>query len=172
MQNIVKGRVYWVTGLSGAGKTTIGGLLWERLRQTNNSVLLLDGDKLRQVFGGDLGYSREERYECAMRYARLCHMLAEEGVSVVCCTISMFEDVRIWNREHIEDYWEIYLKVPMEVLLQRNQKGLYESERHRLVGFGVDMEEPVRPDVVVINDGSITPLEQVDKIMAVLKEKV
>ena len=159
------GRVFWITGLAGAGKTTIGTLLYEHLRKRTSSVVFLDGDRLRKVFGGDLGYTREDRHVGAMRNARLCQMLAEEGLDVVCCTISMFADVRAWNREHISGYFEIYLKVADEVLLQRNQKGLYDTERGNLVGFGIGMEEPSNPDMVFVNDGTRQPLEIVDDIL-------
>lgn len=165
------GRVYWITGLSGAGKTTIGKLLYKKLRQRTSSVLLLDGDKLREVFGGDLGYTREERHKSAMRNARLCRMLSEAGMDVICCTISMFEDVRAWNRKNIPDYREIYLKVPDEVLLQRNQKGLYENNRQQLVGFGVEMEEPKTPDVIVVNDGKKSPERILEELLGGLGEQ-
>lgn len=159
------GCVYWLTGLSGAGKTTVGRLLYDRLRQEKPNVVILDGDMLREVFGGDLGYTEEDRRKSAGRNARICRMLATQGVDVVCCTISMFDEVRQWNRENIPCYREIYLKVPEEVLRQRNQKGLYESSLDELAGFGVNVEEPKSPDMVVVNDGKLTPSEIVEKIM-------
>ena len=61
------GTVYWITGLSGAGKTTIGKLFFRKLKSKKESSIFLDGDELRNVFGNDLGYSREERMQCAMR---------------------------------------------------------------------------------------------------------
>lgn len=63
--------VYWITGLSGAGKTTIGKLFYEELKTEHPNTVFLDGDMLRKVFGDDLGYTREERIKCAMRYSRL-----------------------------------------------------------------------------------------------------
>ena len=63
----MKGSVFWITGLSGAGKTTIGRVLYQHLRRKNASVVFLDGDLLREVFGNDLGYSVEDRHKSAMR---------------------------------------------------------------------------------------------------------
>lgn len=119
--------VYWITGLSGAGKTSVGKLLYEKMKQKYPNTVFLDGDVLREVFGNDLGYTREERLKCAMRYARLCKMLQEQGMNVICCTISMFDEIRSWNRENIGSYREIYVRVSMEVLIKRNQKGLYST---------------------------------------------
>ena len=103
-------RVYWITGLSGAGKTTVGRLFYNKLKEQYSNTVFLDGDTMRKVFGNDLGYSAEDRRKCAMRYSRLCAMLQEQGMNVVCCTISMFDSVREWNRENIQNYKEIYVK--------------------------------------------------------------
>ena len=163
--NIKRGIVYWITGLSGAGKTTVGTLLYEKIRAVKDNVVILDGDALREVFGGDLGFTAEERLKSAGRNARLCRMLSDEGIDVVCCTISMYDEIRDWNRKNIENYREVYLKVSDEVLKQRNQKGLYETSQNKLVGFGVKMEEPKNPDMVFVNDGGLSPEEIAQKIL-------
>lgn len=159
------GTVYWITGLSGAGKTTIGKLLYDKIRAEYPNTVILDGDILRKVFGDDLGYSKEERRKCAMRYSRLCAMLQEQGMNVICCTISMFDSVREWNRENIRNYKEIYVKVSMETLQKRDQKGLYsgmtEEEQKEVVGIHMEIEEPKCPDLILENDGKWTPEEQV-----------
>jgi adenylylsulfate kinase-like enzyme len=162
---MTNGTVYWITGLSGAGKTTIGKLLYNKLKGKKNNVVFLDGDLLREVFGNDLGYSKNERYISAMRNARLCKLFSDQGIDVVCATISMFNIVRAWNRENIMQYKEIYLKVSLDVLSKRNQKGLYYTEADHLVGLGVEMEEPENPDVLVENNGILTPLEVLDFIL-------
>lgn len=162
----MEGTVFWITGLSGAGKTTVGELLYERMKQIKDTVIFLDGDILREVFGDDLGYTYEERYKSAARNARICRLLASQGMDVVCCTISMFEDIRKWNREHNANYMEIYLKASLEILRHRNQKNLYVESENELVGLGVNMEEPKNPDMMFINDGNLTPEEIVDGILA------
>ena len=160
--------VYWVTGLSGAGKTTIGKKWYEELKRSYDNVVLLDGDELRQVFGNDLGYTKEDRLKSAMRNARLCKMLGEQDIHVVCCTISMFDEVREWNRNNIADYVEIYVKVSMEVLHERDQKNLYTKakvgQEEDLAGITFQVEEPKCPDLVLGNNGEFTPEEQVNKI--------
>lgn len=169
------GTVYWITGLSGAGKTTIGKLFYGKLKQLEPNTVFLDGDILREVFGADLGYSEPERRKCAMRYARLCKMLQEQDMNVVCCTISMFDEVREWNRKYIESYKEIYVKVSMDILISRDQKGLYSGrtqEREKdVVGIQTALEEPRHPDLILENDGDRTPEEQADRILAFYRLK-
>ncbi|MCI8844833.1 MAG: adenylyl-sulfate kinase [Lachnospiraceae bacterium] len=157
------GRLYWVTGLSGAGKTTIGSLLYKHLKEKYPNTVIFDGDALRQAFGNDLGYSAEDRFQCAMRYARLCKLLAEQDIHVVCCTISMFNQVREWNRRNIENYSEIYIEVPLPVLEKRNQKNLYQDVkdgiRGNVVGMDLELQLPEKPDIRLVNDGKKTPEE-------------
>lgn len=162
--------VYWITGLSGAGKTSIGTLLYERVKQEYPGTVFLDGDVLREVFGNDLGYTRSDRLRCAMRYARLCKMLQEQGLNVICCTISMFDGVRSWNRENIGNYREIYVRVSMGELARRNQKGLYSGHDdnttgQEVAGIQVDIEDPKNSDMVLDNEGSESIPELVDKVI-------
>ena len=163
------GTVYWITGLSGAGKTTIGHLFYQYLKEQYPNTVFFDGDTLRKVFGEDLGYTEEERRKCAMRYSRLCAMLEEQGMNVICCTISMFDSVRQWNRENIHNYREIYVRVSMDILRTRDQKGLYsgitsETEKD-VAGIHFQVEMPKNPDLILDNDGETTPKEQVERII-------
>ncbi|RMG48933.1 MAG: adenylyl-sulfate kinase [Acidobacteria bacterium] len=148
-----EGTVYWITGLSGAGKTTLGRALVDRLRAAGRPALLLDGDSLREAIAADLGHDMADRHRSAMRNARLCRLLASQGADVVCCTISMFEDVRSWNRDHIPRYREIYLRASLALLEARDPKGIYAAARRGEIRhvWGVDLpwEEPRRPDLVI-----------------------
>lgn len=158
--------VYWITGLAGAGKTTIGRLLYEYLKKKNDNLVFLDGDVLRKVFGNDLGYTERERRKAAMRNARLCKLLQEQGIHVICCTIGMFDEVRDWNRKNINNYYEVYIKVSMDTLKKRDKKNLYTKasvgDEKELVGVNIPMEEPKNPDLILYNDGEKSPEEQLE----------
>lgn len=168
-----QGTVFWFTGLSGAGKTTIGRLFYEYLKKQNRHVVFLDGDILREVFGNDLGHTLADRKKSAERNSRLCKMLADQGGDVVCATISMFHDCRDWNRKNILNYKEIYIQVPIEVLINRDQKGLYSralrGEVKNIMGIDLEIEEPTSPDIVLKNDGSRKASELVEELIKKLK---
>lgn len=120
------GRVIWITGLSGAGKTTLARALLEHLPE----AILLDGDELREALGAaDSGFDAASRKKLALTYAKLARLLARQGVTVVVATISLFHDVHAWNREHLPDYLEVFLDVPEDVRRQRDPKGLYAAEQ-------------------------------------------
>jgi len=155
------GPVYWITGLAGAGKTTQARLLTAELRARGQTVVLLDGDVMRDVLGGSAGHTRPERLRLARQYGAFCHLLSRQGVTVVCATISMFHEVRRWNREHLGKYCEIYLRVPMAVLVDRDQKGLYRGalagEIDDVIGVNAPFEEPESPDIILENNGAQGP---------------
>lgn len=160
-----KGTVYFFTGLAGAGKTTIGSLFYEHLKQKRPNVVLWDGDQQRDK-NQDRDYTYEGRLRGAWDVFAQCREMAEQGQDVVCCSICMFRAVRAWNREHIENYREIYIKVRRETLYQRDQKGLYSSGVKNVVGVDIPAELPETPDVVIENDGEESPESIVARLEA------
>ncbi len=165
---IATGRVYWITGLSGAGKTTVGRELWRRLQAAGHSVIMLDGDITREVIAEDLGHSTSHRRRSAMRNARLCRLLTNQGTDVVCTTISLFHEVQRWNRENIPGYCEIYLRVPMDELQRRDSKGIYAASNRGdlrdVVGLDVPAELPEAPDLTLDNFGPLDSSSAVERI--------
>ena len=155
------GTVWWITGLSGAGKSTVAALVRDRLVARGRPVLLLDGDAMREVLGATTSHAPEDRRGLAMTYALLAREVAGQGIDVVCATISMFDQVRDWNRANIGRYREIYVRVPLEELERRDPRGLYararRGEQRHVVGVDMPFEEPRRPDLVIDNFGAMDP---------------
>lgn len=154
-----KGTLYFFTGLAGAGKSTIGGLFYEHLREKHPDAILVDGHKVREDSGttvtarGD--YSNATRLAGARTMFQNCLRLTNEGHDVVCCSMSLFDEIRDWNRANFENYREIYLCVDMDTLRSR-RAALYSSDRD-VVGVHLPWEEPKSPDIVIPNDGRETP---------------
>ncbi|MEM1544748.1 MAG: adenylyl-sulfate kinase [Candidatus Bathyarchaeia archaeon] len=166
-----RGFVVWLTGLSGAGKTTIANALAERLRAVGYKVEILDGDIVRQHFSKGLGFSKEDRIENIHRVAYVAHLLARNGVVVITALISPYREGRDYARQLIGDFVEVYVKCPLNVLIERDVKGLYakalKGEIPNFTGISDPYEPPENPEVVVETDKE-TVEESVNKIWEVL----
>lgn len=164
------GTLYFFTGLSGAGKTTLGSRFYEQLHAKKPNVVFFDGDVLRSTTDKDVDYSTESRRSSAFRMFELCRLLTSQGIDVVCCSISMYDDVREWNRVNIPSYKEIYIRVTMDTLYRRDQKKLY-SEGTQVVGKDLPYDEPKCPDIIVQNDRGEDPDALVYQIERALQHK-
>lgn len=146
-------KCFWVTGLPGAGKSTLATKMRAALVGRHVQPVCLDGDSLREVLG-PLGqsYDLASRQQLASTYSRLCKMLVEQGHTVICATVSMFHSVREWNRANIPGYVEIFIDTHIELLRQRDQKGLYSESSGELPGVSQQAELPIDPDYRVEHD--------------------
>jgi len=109
-------------GPAGSGKTTLARFVSERLRNNGVNPITVDGDTVRSIVGDGLTHTPDDRLANAMRIARICYWLSDQGQHVVCATMSCFVECQSWNREHITGYVEVFVNVPMHVLIQRDQK--------------------------------------------------
>ncbi len=159
-----KGTVYWITGLAGAGKTSIAKALFTKLRAIKENVVFLDGDAIREIMGNDLGHNTSDRIKNAYRISRMCCFLAEQGLDVACATMSLFHEIQRWNRNHIKNYFQIYVKVSHDVLLQRDKKilysGLLNGTAENVVSLDLPFEEPIENDLVIENDRKVRSFEK------------
>ena len=166
----------WITGLSGAGKSTLAGALTCRLREAGNSVVLLDGDQLREVFGANVrnvdNHGRDGRLKLAFQYAHLCKVLAEQGFTVIIATISLFAEIHAWNRRNLPGYVEVFIDVPLGELKRRDPKGIYgQFELGQIscdAGLDLPVDLPAHPDLVFCFDDSRTVEDDVDAILLYL----
>jgi adenylylsulfate kinase len=150
-------QVIWITGLSGAGKTTLASAVVSRLRADGRPVVQLDGDELRDVLGAVASnvqnHGREARLALAMKYSHLCRLIASQGITVVIATISLFREIHQWNRQNLPGYFEVYLRVPIDELRRRDPKGIYRrfdtGELSDVAGFDLFIDEPQNPDLLV-----------------------
>ena len=163
----------WFTGLSGAGKTTIAHGLERALRERGLKVEVLDGDVDRTHLSKGLGYSKEDRDTHIRRVGFVCHLLARNGVAAIAAAISPFRDIRDEVRAQNGDFVEVYVKCPLEVLQQRDVKGLYakalRGEIPNFTGVSDPYEEPLDPEVVLETDRE-TEEESLAKVVAKLEE--
>lgn len=165
----MKGTLYWITGLSGAGKTSIGSGFYQKLKREKPNVVFLDGDVLRGVFGSTHGHSVEERKALALSYCNLCKMLTDQGIDVVCATMSLFSEVHNLNRANVDNYFEIFVDCDMRELVRRDQKGIYSralrGEISNVVGVDLSFDRPQNCDLVIDNTTQDALEEKIDMIL-------
>lgn len=152
-----KGFTLWLTGLSGAGKTTLAQEIQKELGSRGKTIEILDGDDVRTNLSKGLGFSKEDRDTNIRRIGYVARLLARNGVGVLSAAISPYENVRNEVRDQVErdgaDFVEVYVKCPVEVLVERDVKGLYKKalagEIKGFTGVSDPYEVPSRPDVIV-----------------------
>lgn len=152
--------VVWLIGLSGTGKTTLAEevVASVNIKNNNNNTILLDGDVIREIFDNDLGYSMEDRLLNAKRICQLGKFLDDQGVNVVCAILSIFPETREWNRKHIKNYYEVYIETPIDILVDRDSKGIYgkykRGEISEVAGMDIEFPVPDKADLVIKNINS------------------
>jgi bifunctional enzyme CysN/CysC len=166
--------VLWLTGLSGAGKSTIANLLEQRLHALGRHTYLLDGDNLRQGLNKDLGFTAADRVENIRRVGELAKLFVDAGLIVIVAFISPFRNERRIARAGVAkgEFFELYVDTPLALCEQRDPKGLYKKARQgQLSNFtGIDSpyEPPENPELI-LQTAKATPAESVDKIIMALK---
>jgi bifunctional enzyme CysN/CysC len=167
-----RGRVIWLTGLSGSGKSTIANALEQRLFASGAHVYVLDGDNLRLGLNMDLGFTPEDRAENVRRVSEVAKLMVDAGLIVITALVSPFEVDRQRAKSIFEDgeFIEVFVDTPVETCRSRDPKGLYKKsaagEIPNFTGVGQDYERPISPDLHL--DGTASVTDSVEKIVKVL----
>ncbi len=162
-----KGFTLWFTGLSGAGKSTISEIVYQRLKDAGRRVELLDGDVVRTNLSKGLGFSREDRDTNIRRIGWVCELLSRNGVIAITAAISPYRATRDEIRSRIPNFIEVHVDCPLEVVASRDVKGLYRKamagEIPQFTGVSDPYEPPLNPEVRV-DSSSETPEQSATRI--------
>jgi adenylylsulfate kinase len=148
-----KGTIIWMTGLSGAGKTTVSIALENALFEQKTLVTILDGDVVRSGLNQDLGFSAKDRKENIRRIGEVAKLLANQAFVVIVAFISPFREDRDWVRHSMDDgrFIEVFIDCPLSVCEERDTKGLYKKARkgeiNDFTGISSPYEPPLSPEI-------------------------
>jgi len=173
-----RGFTIWLTGLSGSGKTTLARSLISELKACDVKVELLDGDEVRTNLSQGLGFSKEDRDTNIRRIGYVSRLLSRNGVGVITAAISPYREIRDEVRHLITrdggEFIEVYVQCPIDVLIERDVKGLYKralaGEIKEFTGVSDPYEEPLNPEVTVKTDRESIE-ESASKILVALERR-
>jgi adenylylsulfate kinase len=172
--NFDNGFVLWLTGLSGAGKSTIASAVAPRLAERGHRVEVLDGDEVRTNLCQGLGFSREDRDTNIARIGYVAGKLAKHGVAVVVAAISPYREARDKVRASVESFVEVHVAAPVTTCAERDTKGLYAKalagEIKNFTGVSDPYEEPLEPEIVLHTERESVE-QSVEQVLAWLEAK-
>jgi len=167
----VTGFVIWLTGMAGAGKTTLGNQIVKRFGSAGRLVEFLDGDAPTEILTRGLGVSKEDRDTAVRRLGAVAKMLARHGAAVVVASLSPYREARDGVRREVRRFVEVFVDAPMETLLARDSEGLYKKalahELTNVAGIDDPYEPPSHAELVVRTD-----LEKADAAASRLFQKL
>ena len=170
-------RVIWMTGLSGAGKTTIGVHLERELNKRGYLTQVLDGDNIRTGINNNLGFSEDDRFENIRRISEVSKLFLNCGIICINSFISPTNDIRQMAKDIIgqENFLEVYVNAPLEVCEQRDVKGLYQKAREGIIknftGIDAPFDAPENPDIEIETD-KLNIEDSVQKCLKVILPKI
>ena len=169
-----QGVTIWLTGLSGAGKSTIAQALAERLRVTGAPVEILDGDEVRENLSQGLGFSRADRDTNIRRIAYVAGLLTRNGVTVITAAISPYAEARNKARQHIGNFVEVFVNASIDTCIKRDTKGLYQKAIAGVItaftGISDPYEPPTAPELTLDTDNE-TVETSVNRVLALLESR-
>ena len=164
-----KGKVLWITGLPGSGKTTIAKKIKKPFEKLYGKTLIYSGDDIRKIFALN-HYNYEKRILIAKMYSNFMQNLSNQNINVIIATVALFKKIHNLNRKKILNYCEIFIKVSSKIIIKNNKKKLYNRLNKDLVGIDIVPEFPKKPDIIIKNDFK-TNLDNLSKNLLIKIEK-
>jgi adenylylsulfate kinase len=150
MFNKKKGILFWITGLSGSGKTSIAKLLYKKITHVYGPTLVISGDDIRSDFKLK-GYDKISREKIGFMYSRFFKRILNQKINIIFAGIVLINKVRDYNRNNIQNYIEIYIKSNINFLKKKKSKKIY-NQKKNIVGIDIPAEYPRNPDIIITNN--------------------
>ena len=150
--NKKKGIVFWITGLSGSGKTKIGRKIKNDIIKKYGPTILFSGDDIRNIFDFKK-YSPQDRLKIVSQYSKLSHNISNQKINVIFCVVGLMHAIYILNRKNIENYVEIFIKSSINKVKKFSNRQIYKQKNiQNIVGFDIKAEYPKHPHIIINND--------------------
>ena len=146
-----KGILFWITGLSGSGKTTIAKLVKKKISLRYGPTLLFSGDDLRKIFHLNK-FDKKSRLSNGLKFSKFCKFITDQKINVIFAVVGMFHKVRKQNRKDIKNYIEIYIRSNIDDIISQKKKKIYKKFKKNIVGLDILAQLPRKPDIIIKND--------------------
>ena len=146
-----KGILFWITGLSGSGKTTIAEKINNDISNKYGPTVTVSGNDLRRIFNFKK-FSRKDRLAYALSYSKFCKYITNNKINIILSTVSLFHKVRKWNRSNIHNYIEIYIQSDINKIIKQKNKFFYKRNYKNIIGKDIKPEFPKSPHIIIENN--------------------
>ena len=175
LKNKNKGILFWITGISGSGKTDLAKKICKEITKSYGPTLVISGDDIRKIFKLNK-YEKKDRLLILESYCQLAKFITDQKINIIFAVVGMIEKTRRWNRRNIDNYVEIYLKSDLKKIVNFNKKKIYHKKNvGKIVGIDIKAEIPKKPDITINNkfDKNLDylKLELLNKISKTLNKK-
>ena len=151
-KNKNKGILFWITGLSGSGKTTIAKKIKKDIIQLYGPTLLVSGDNLRKIFNFNK-YTYNERLSLSKKFCKFAKFITNQKINLIFASVGMMDSMRKWYRNNIDNYVEIFIKADLNKIIKLKKKKIYNNKKNgNIVGITIKPEFPKQPDIIINND--------------------
>ena len=150
IKNKNKGILFWITGLSGSGKTTIAKQIKPFITKKYGPTIIINGDDMRNIFKLKK-YDKDSRLDYGKKYTKLCKLLTNQKINVIFSVVGLFHALHSWNRKNIENYCEIFLKTSIKKIISAKKKRVYYTHKKNIVGLDIKPEFPKKPNIIIKN---------------------
>ena len=146
-----KGILFWITGLSGSGKSSIAKKIKYKIIKKYGPTIIFNGDDLRKILKLK-GYSLPSRLENGYKFSELFKFILDQKINIIFAGVGLFHKLRNYNKKNIDNYVEIYVKSDLRKILLAGKKKLYKKKNSNIVGRDLRAEFPKKPDIIVNNN--------------------
>ena len=147
-----KGILFWITGLSGSGKTTISKEIHSYIEKNYGPTLLFSGDDLRKIFCLK-GHSKTERLKILKSYCKFAKHITDNKINILFAVVGMFNAPRKWNKKNIKNYCEIYIQTDLKKIIKLGKKKIYQNKKiNNIMGVDIEPEFPKRSNIILVNN--------------------
>tara|TARA_B100001121_G_C18628495_1_gene593078 strand:+ start:361 stop:885 length:525 start_codon:yes stop_codon:yes gene_type:complete len=164
--------IIWLTGMSGSGKSTLSNILIKKFKKKDINFISVDGDVVRDLFDNDLNHSLKHRLKQINRIKKITKFLNLQKQNVIVSALYSNPEILENNRKIFKNYFEVYLKVPISILLKRDIKNLYKRALNKkiknVVGVDIPWIEPKKSNLLIDQSKKITPNKIANEIIKIL----